>query len=42
VLLNMIMNKTLEGTGSAPSNFAQQLAAQDSELAPHVVKDLHP
>ncbi|MDD1478728.1 MULTISPECIES: PDDEXK nuclease domain-containing protein [Micrococcaceae] len=39
VLLNMIMNKTLERTGAAPSNFAQQLAAQDSELAQQVAKD---
>jgi predicted nuclease of restriction endonuclease-like (RecB) superfamily len=39
VLLNMIMNKTLERTGTAPSNFAQQLAAQDSELAQQVAKD---
>ncbi|GLU61683.1 hypothetical protein Pure05_41940 [Paenarthrobacter ureafaciens] len=39
VLLNMIMNKTLERTGFAPSNFAQQLAAQSSELAQQVAKD---
>ncbi len=39
VLLNMIMNKTLERTGNAPSNFAQQLAAQSSELAQQVAKD---
>ena len=39
VLMNMIMNKTLERTGSAPSNFAQQLVAQDSELAQQVAKD---
>jgi predicted nuclease of restriction endonuclease-like (RecB) superfamily len=39
VLLNMIMNKTLERTGVAPSNFAQQLAAQDSELVQQVAKD---
>ena len=39
VLLNMIMNRTLERTGAAPSNFAQQLAAQDSELAQQVAKD---
>jgi len=39
VLLNMIMNKTLERTGAASSNFAQQLAAQDSELAQQVAKD---
>ncbi|MDR6688303.1 putative nuclease of restriction endonuclease-like (RecB) superfamily [Arthrobacter sp. 1088] len=39
VLLNMIMNRTLERTGNAPSNFAQQLAAQSSELAQQVAKD---
>lgn len=39
VLLNMIMNKTLERSGNAPSNFAQQLAAQSSELAQQVAKD---
>jgi len=39
VLLNMIMNKTLERSGSAPSNFAQQLVAQDSELAQQIAKD---
>jgi predicted nuclease of restriction endonuclease-like (RecB) superfamily len=39
VLMNMIMNKTLERTGAAPSNFAQQLVAQDSELAQQVAKD---
>ncbi|WP_427170780.1 PDDEXK nuclease domain-containing protein [Arthrobacter sp. 92] len=39
VLLNMIMNKALERTGAAQSNFAQQLAAQDSELAQQVAKD---
>jgi predicted nuclease of restriction endonuclease-like (RecB) superfamily len=39
VLLNMIMNKTLERTGVAPSNFAQQLVAQDSELAQQIAKD---
>jgi predicted nuclease of restriction endonuclease-like (RecB) superfamily len=39
VLLNMIMNKSLERTGSAPSNFAQQLAAQDSELVQQIAKD---
>ncbi|NQD86861.1 DUF1016 family protein [Paenarthrobacter sp. CM16] len=39
VLLNMIMNKTLERTGNAPSNFAQQLAAQSSELAQQIAKD---
>lgn len=39
VLLNMILNKTLERTGAAPSNFAQRLVAQDSELAQQVAKD---
>jgi predicted nuclease of restriction endonuclease-like (RecB) superfamily len=39
VLMNMIMNKTLERTGAAPSNFAQQLAAPHSELAQQVAKD---
>ena len=39
VLLNMIMNKTLERTGAAPSNFVQQLVAPDSELAQQVAKD---
>lgn len=39
VLLNMIMNKTLERTGAAPSNFVQQLVGPDSELAQQVAKD---
>ncbi len=39
VLLNMIMNRTLERTGTAPSNFTQQLVAQDSELAQQIAKD---
>jgi len=39
VLLNMIMNRTLERSGSAPSNFAQHLATPDSELAQQVAKD---
>lgn len=39
VLLNMIMNKTLERTGAAPSNFVQHLIAPDSELAQQVAKD---
>jgi predicted nuclease of restriction endonuclease-like (RecB) superfamily len=39
VLMNMIMNKTLERTGAAPSNFVQQLVAPDSELAQQVAKD---
>ena len=37
--MNMIMNKTLERTGAAPSNFVQQLVAPDSELAQQVAKD---
>lgn len=32
VLMNMIMNQTLERTGAAPSNFTKQLASPDSEL----------
>jgi predicted nuclease of restriction endonuclease-like (RecB) superfamily len=39
VLMNMIMNKTLERTGAAPSNFVQQLVGPDSELAQQVAKD---
>ncbi len=39
VLLNMIMSRTMERTGAAPSNFAQQLVAPDSELAQQVAKD---
>ena len=39
VLLNMMMNKTLERSGAAPSNFSQQLTALDSELAQQVAKD---
>ncbi|MBP2269265.1 putative nuclease of restriction endonuclease-like (RecB) superfamily [Pseudarthrobacter sp. PvP004] len=39
VMLNMIMNRTLERTGAAPSNFTQQLVAQDSELAQQIAKD---
>ena len=39
VLMNMIMNKTLERTGAAPSNFGQHLVAPDSELAQQVAKD---
>jgi predicted nuclease of restriction endonuclease-like (RecB) superfamily len=35
----MIMNRTMERTGAAPSNFAQQLVAQDSELAQQISKD---
>ena len=32
VLTNMIASSALERTGAAPSDFAQQLVAQDSEL----------
>jgi len=39
VLLNMMMNKSIERTGTAPSNFKQQLAGSDSELAQQVAKD---
>ena len=39
VLLNMIMNRTLERTGAAPSNFVQRLVGLDSELAQQVAKD---
>lgn len=39
VLMNMIMNQTLERTGAAPSNFSHQLASPDSELAKQVAKD---
>jgi predicted nuclease of restriction endonuclease-like (RecB) superfamily len=39
VLLNMMMNKSMERTGAAPSNFVQQLVAPDSELAQQLAKD---
>ncbi|ANP74832.1 PDDEXK nuclease domain-containing protein [Cryobacterium arcticum] len=39
VLLNQIKNRTLERTGAAPSNFAAELAAPDSELAQQIAKD---
>jgi len=39
VLLNMMMNRSMERTGTAPSNFTQLLAAADSELAQQVAKD---
>lgn len=39
VLLNMIMNNSMERTGAAPSNFSRQLSAPDSELAQQVAKD---
>ncbi|HEY3572835.1 MAG TPA: DUF1016 N-terminal domain-containing protein [Arthrobacter sp.] len=33
VLLNMMMNHSMERTGAAPSNFTRQLAAAESELS---------
>ena len=42
VLLNMMMNRWMERTGVAPSNFNRQLAAQDSELAQQMAKRPHP
>lgn len=39
VLLNQIMNRTLERTGSAPSNFTAELAPADSDLARQIAKD---
>lgn len=39
VLMNMIMNKTLERSGGAPSNFSTHLEPTDSELAQQVAKD---
>lgn len=39
VLLNMMMNSSMERTGTAPSNFTRQLAAADSELAQQMAKD---
>ncbi|WP_396134075.1 DUF1016 N-terminal domain-containing protein [Arthrobacter sp. BE255] len=39
VLLNMMMNKSMERTGAAPSNFMQQLVAPDSELTQRLAKD---
>ncbi|WP_142060024.1 YhcG family protein [Pseudarthrobacter sp. B4EP4b] len=39
VLLNMMMNRSMERTGAAPSNFTQHLAAPDSELAQQMAKD---
>lgn len=39
VLMNMIMNKTLERTGAAPSNFEQHLSSPDSELVQQMAKD---
>jgi predicted nuclease of restriction endonuclease-like (RecB) superfamily len=39
VLANMIMNKSMERTGTAPSNFTRSLPAGDSELAQQTAKD---
>jgi predicted nuclease of restriction endonuclease-like (RecB) superfamily len=39
VLLNMMMNSSMQRTGAAPSNFRHQLAAADSELAQQMAKD---
>lgn len=39
VLLNMMMNRSMQRAGTAPSNFTQLLAAADSELAQQVAKD---
>ena len=39
VLANMIASSALERRGAAPSNFAQQLVAHDSELAQQIAKD---
>jgi predicted nuclease of restriction endonuclease-like (RecB) superfamily len=39
VLMNHIMNRTLERTGAAPSNFSNQLAPADSDLARQLAKD---
>nr|WP_323511894.1 PDDEXK nuclease domain-containing protein [Subtercola sp. RTI3] len=38
-LMNQIMNRTLQRTGAAPSNFAGQLAPADSDLATQLSKD---
>lgn len=32
VLLNTMMNRSMEPTGTAPSNFSRELASADSEL----------
>jgi predicted nuclease of restriction endonuclease-like (RecB) superfamily len=39
VLLNQIMNRLHERTGAAPSNFAAQLPAKDSEMAQQLTRD---
>ncbi|MFE4833735.1 PDDEXK nuclease domain-containing protein [Arthrobacter sp. NPDC056691] len=35
----MMMNRSMERTGTAPSNFTRHLAAADSELAQQMAKD---
>lgn len=39
VLMNHIMNRTLERSGSAPSNFTRALPAPESELVQQISKD---
>lgn len=39
VLMNMIMNKSMERTGTAPSNFTRNLPSPESELAQQSAKD---
>jgi predicted nuclease of restriction endonuclease-like (RecB) superfamily len=39
VLLNQIINRTLERTGAAPSNFSAELEPADSNLARQIAKD---
>ncbi|MEV4902861.1 PDDEXK nuclease domain-containing protein [Citricoccus sp. NPDC055426] len=39
VLLNMMMNRSMERTGTAPSNFTRLLTPPDSELAQQAAKD---
>jgi len=39
VLMNMMMNRSMERTGTAPSNFTRHLASPDSELAQQMAKD---
>lgn len=38
-LMNQIMNRTMERTGAAPTNFTGQLAPADSDLAAQLSKD---
>lgn len=37
--MNMMMNRSMERTGAAPSNFIRQLAAADSELGQQMAND---